>query len=99
MKRSKQQPGPDQVVYQIRVQGRLDEHWTDWFNGMVVELEAQGDGPPITTLTVALADQARLRGILSQIWDLNLTVISVAPIEVRAGEPRSQIGGEPWENC
>ena len=81
MKRSNQGPGPNQVAYQIKVQGRLDENWSDWFNGMTIELENECDGPPITTLTVAVADQARLRGILSKIWDLNLTVISVTQIE------------------
>jgi hypothetical protein len=103
MKRSKQQPGPDQVVYQIQVRGRLDERWADWFNGTIIELEAPGDGPPLTTLTVVVADQARLRGILSQIWDLNLTVISVVPVKAEEGEPhprpRTQPGGEAWEDC
>ncbi len=79
MKRFHQETGSNKDIYQIRVQGRLDAHWADWFNGTTVELEASGD-PPITTLTVA-ADQAKLRGILSKIWDLSLTVLSVILIE------------------
>jgi hypothetical protein len=90
MKRSNQGPGPYQVAYQIKVQGRLDENWSDWLNGMTIEFENECDGPPITTLTVAVADQARLRGILSRIWDLNLTVISVAQIESEKRELHSQ---------
>ena len=63
-----------------------------------IEFETECDGPPMTTLTVAVSDQAKLRGILSKIWDLNLTVISVAQIESqeckRHSQPHSQRGGE-----
>lgn len=61
--------------YQIKVRGRLDETWADWFNGMTITSERD-----ITTLTGAV-DQAKLRGIVSKIWDLNLTVISVNRLE------------------
>jgi hypothetical protein len=64
------------IVYQIKVQGRLDESWSGWFNSMAITFE--GD---TTTLTGAVVDQAALRGILSRLWDLNLALISVNPIE------------------
>ena len=60
------------AVYQIKMQGRLDESWSGWFNGMAVT--SDGD---TTTLTGAVADQSALRGILSKLWDLNLVLISV----------------------
>jgi hypothetical protein len=69
------------AVYQIKVKGVLDRKWSDWFNGMAITLEHTSDSPPITTLSGAVADQARLRGILTRIWDLNLTLISVRQIE------------------
>jgi len=81
MKRSNQGPGSDQATYQIKVQGRLDEKWSDWFNGMDIALETATDGSPITILTGVVADQPRLRGMLSKIWDLNLTLISVIRVE------------------
>jgi hypothetical protein len=65
------------VTYQIEVEGQLDECWSDWFNGMVITCKSQGDGPSITTLTGPVVDQAALRGLLSKIWDLSLTLISV----------------------
>jgi hypothetical protein len=65
-------------VYQIKVQGRLDERRLDWFEGMTMGLERASDDTLITTLTGPVADQARLRGILSKLWDLNLTLISLA---------------------
>jgi hypothetical protein len=78
---------PDPVKYRIRVQGRLDERRADWFEGMTMGLERASDDTLITTLTGAVADQARLRGILSKLWDLNLTLISVTCIETREIEP------------
>ena len=69
-----------QAVYQIRVRGRLDERWSDWFNGLTVEIVNESENPPVTIITGAI-DQAALRGILNKVWDLNLSLISVVPIE------------------
>jgi hypothetical protein len=71
----------ESVVYQIKVKGVLDRKWADWFNGMAITFEHTSDSPPITTLSGAVADQSKLRGILTRIWDLNLTLISVRQIE------------------
>lgn len=63
-------------VYQIRVQGRLEERWSDWFDNFTI----LGDGNQ-TILTGPVADQAALRGLLNKIWDLNLTLISLERVE------------------
>ena len=70
-----------QKVYQIKLQGRLDASWSDWFDGMTLAFENEGDGSPVTTLTGAVVDQAALHGLLSRISDLNLTLISVTHVE------------------
>jgi hypothetical protein len=77
-----------QQVYQIRVQGRLDKRRLDWFEGMTMGIEKASDDTLITTLTGPVADQARLRGILSKLWDLNLTLISVTCDEFIGDECR-----------
>jgi hypothetical protein len=77
----------DRQVYQIRFRGRLDKRRSAWFEGMTMGLEKASDDMPITTLTGPVADQARLRGILSKVWDLNLTLISVVRIETPKTEP------------
>ena len=41
--------------------------------------EQAHDGAPVTTLSGTF-DQAALRGLLSKIWDLNLTVLSVTRV-------------------
>ena len=63
------------AVYQIKVEGQLDPAWSDWFSGLAVTVEP-GIGDTLTTLTGPVADQAALRGILTKLWDLNLTLIS-----------------------
>ncbi len=72
------------AVYQIRVQGRLHEHWSSWFNGLAITCDTTGDGTPITTLVCAVADQSALHGILETILNLNLPLISVIRMEAEA---------------
>jgi len=64
-------------TYQIKVQGRLDRKWSDWFNGLAITYQTGRDGDPVTMLTGAVVDQAALYGMLSKIRDLNLHLISV----------------------
>jgi len=65
-------------LYQICIEGELDEQWSDWFSGMTVAVEE--DDKKVSTLT-GYADQAALRGILNKLWDLNLVLISVSLID------------------
>lgn len=66
---------PTIYCYQIKVAGRVSPDWTDWLNGLSITLES--DSPPITILSGVIIDQARLRGILNKLWDLNLELISL----------------------
>jgi hypothetical protein len=68
------------AIYQIRVQGHLDHKWSDWFAGLTIA--SQGDGE--TLLTGAVVDQAALHGILAKIADLGLPLLCV----VRVGYER-----------
>jgi len=65
------------ATYEIQVQGRLDESWSNWFNGMAIASESAGGDSPVTILTGVVADQSALRGILERIWNLNLVLVSV----------------------
>ena len=64
-------------VYQVKVRGKLDARWSDWFNGMAIAYEIGSDGFPVTTITGAVVDQAALYGILWKLRDLNLKLLSV----------------------
>jgi len=51
------------IVYQIRLRGHLSDQWTNWFEGMTITLEEDGD----TLLTGPLVDQAALFGLLKKV--------------------------------
>lgn len=71
-------PTPSQtVVYQIRLKGHLDREWTDWFEGLTITLEEDGD----TVLTGPVIDQAALHGLLKKVRDLGMPLVSVSPVE------------------
>lgn len=65
------------ATYQIKVPGQLDENLSDWIEGMTITVERGDDGPPITTLTGVLVDQAALQGLLRRLYSLGLPLIEV----------------------
>jgi len=71
MMNSDEETGDPSLIYQIRVQGRLEDRWSDWFNNFTI----LGDGDQ-TLLTGPVTDLAALRGLLNKIWDLNLIAIT-----------------------
>ena len=74
-------PDPGQpMVYQIRIKGHLGPQWTDWFGGLSITLEDNGD----TLLTGPVVDQAALHGLLRKVRDLGMTLISA----LRVNPPR-----------
>jgi hypothetical protein len=68
------------TVYQIRIKGHLGRQWTDWFGGLTITLEDNGE----TLLTGPVVDQAALHGLLRKVRDLAMPLISV--ICVRPGQ-------------
>jgi len=69
---------PDQaLVYQIRVKGHLGHQWSDWFGCLNIMLEDNGN----TLLTVSVADQAALYGLLKKVRNLGIPLISVNQVQ------------------
>ena len=66
-----------EVVYEITIEGRLDEQWSDWFDGMVITCHPAERDHIVTILTGPVVDQAALHGLLIKIRDLNLELVSV----------------------
>jgi hypothetical protein len=59
--------------YEIRLQGRLDARWADWFEGLTLTQESDGT----TVLSGLVVDQAALHGLLAKVRDLGLPLIAV----------------------
>ena len=65
------------IHYEIKVKGHLEEHWSDWMGGLEITREENH-----SLLSGVVPDQAALHGILVQIRDLGLTLVSITPKNV-----------------
>lgn len=65
-------PSTKSVIYQIRIEGHLDERWLRWSEGLDVVPLPQGE-----TIISGEMDQSALHGVLNRIRDLGLELISV----------------------
>ena len=71
-------PDPSEpTIYQIRIKGHLGHQWTDWFEGLTITLEEDGD----TLLTGTVIDQAALHGLLKKVRDLGVPLLSINSVE------------------
>jgi hypothetical protein len=86
---SESDPGQP-LVYQIRIKGHLGREWTDWFGGLTITLQDNGE----TQLTGALVDQAALHGVLRKVRDVGmplLSVIGITPSQPDASDVKHEI--------
>lgn len=73
-------------TYQVRIKGHLGGQWTDWFGGLKITLEDNGD----TLLTGSVVDQAALHGVLKKVRDLGMTLLSVNSVELGQADPSKE---------
>ncbi len=69
-------------IYQIRIKGHLGHEWEEWFDGLSIDLEENGD----TLLTGPVIDQADLHGLLKKVRDLGMPLVSVNRVELGRAE-------------
>ena len=73
--------------YEIRLRGRLDDRWSARFEGMTL---TTGDGD--TVLTGPVPDQAALHGLLHQLSDIGLPLVSVTRAETNPPDTTTRTG-------
>jgi hypothetical protein len=66
-----------QNTYRIRVKETLDCHFDDWMGNLTLTPQENGE----TLIVGSFTDQPALRGFLEQLWNLNITVITVERID------------------
>ncbi len=71
------------TVYEIRVKGYLDEHWTEWFAGLEIANLEHGEA----VLSGEIVDQAALHGVLAKVRDLNLALVAVSSVGPQRRDP------------
>lgn len=77
-------------VYQIRIKGHVGHEWTDWFGGLSISLQDNGD----SLLTGPVIDQAALHGLIRSVRDLGLPLVSLVRLE-----PEPTSGPDNWKNA
>ena len=91
---------PAPTSYAIRVDGHLDDHWSAWLGE--VDMTRHDDGT--TTLTVEVADQAQLHGVLAGLRDIGAVLTelhatgppaSTRPSAFQEARPPTSIGVDP----
>ncbi len=63
--------------YEIRIQGHLDQHWSEWFDGLDITYDVDDN----TVLRGPLVDETALHGVLIKVRDLALPLLAVNRIE------------------
>jgi hypothetical protein len=72
----------EKLRYEIRVKGELDPTWVEWFEGLILTHDCDGN----SVLTGPIVDHTALHSMLLKIRDLNLKLISVNEIECESNE-------------
>lgn len=77
-------PPTGSVCYEIRLQGHLDPRWATRFDGMTLTCSSDGT----TRLRGPVVDQAALHGLLHQLRDIGLPLVSVNQVQAEQATPQ-----------
>ena len=84
--RGTQHDSTEEAVYEIRIKGHLGPQWRDWFDGLTITLEQDGN----TLLSGPVVDQSALHGILKKIRDTGMPLLSVNSTAAEPGTNRTK---------
>jgi hypothetical protein len=80
--------------YEICLQGRLDERWSTWFDGLTLTAGVDTGGGVCTVLRGQVVDQAALHGLLARLRDVGLPLVSLTRVEPAPPEAMGTSSGE-----
>lgn len=80
-------PSSTALHYEIRLRGHLDDRWAEWFDGLTITLEDDGD----TLLSGPVIDQAALHGLLKKVRDSGMPLVSVNRVQFHETHPYRSI--------
>ena len=91
-KRIQESARPAYKIYELIVQGTLEEDWQDWFNGMLLVKDLISEGNASTTLTCKVRDQAELVGIINWLHEMNMVIekVCLVPLEPEPQEDQNK---------
>ncbi len=72
------------LIYRIRVKGQLSPQWAEWFDGLTIMPDPDGD----TIISGPVADQPALHALLVKVRDLGLTLVALDSV---GSEPRRNL--------
>ena len=82
--------------YRIRIEGRLDQRWSEYLCGMAISSIKRTGRPTVTTLTGELTDMAALMGVLNTVYDLGFTLLKVE--KMAGSRPTAEPPAQPEAN-
>ena len=68
------------AVFRIRIQGELDESWTEYFGAQSSSVKADSAGNIVTIIISEPMDQAALIGLVNHLNGLGIPLVSVEPV-------------------
>ncbi|MGA6927243.1 MAG: hypothetical protein WBY88_16260 [Desulfosarcina sp.] len=72
------------ATYRIRVTGHIEDRLSGQLGGMVITRAFTADTHPITILVGHLSDQAALSGVLNELYELHLPLLTVESLPMDA---------------
>ena len=71
----------DAATYQIRVQGCLEEVWSDRLANMTITMDLKDQHVPMSILKGMIRDQSELLGVLNGLYQMRVPILSLEVLD------------------
>ena len=82
MRNQQRLPLKEPSIYQLHIQGILNESWGDYFGGEIVSIKEEENQPTVSTMRTLPIDQAALVGLINRLNGLGMRLILVEQLKV-----------------